>query len=121
MIDLAPSHLRTVRQLLAGLAPECEVRVFGSRVAGNAKPYSDLDIVLIGGRRLPSVRVSALREAFAESDLPIRVDVLDWHAIPESFRNIITERCEVLQTGTEKPAATAAVENATSEAPSGTH
>ena len=60
MIDLAPSHLRTVRQLLADLAPECEVRVFGSRVAGNAKPYSDLDIVLIGGRRLPSVRVSAV-------------------------------------------------------------
>ena len=119
MIDLAPSHLETVRQLLAALAPECEVRVFGSRVAGNAKPYSDLDIVLVGSGRIAPVRVSTLREAFAESDLPIRVDVLDWHAIPESFRNIITERCEVLQPGTEKPAATAAGENAASEAPSG--
>jgi predicted nucleotidyltransferase len=121
MIDLAPSHLRTVRQLLAGLAPECEVRVFGSRVAGSAKHYSDLDIVLIGGGRLPPVRVSALREAFAESDLPIRVDVLDWHAIPERFRNIITEHCEVLQPGTDKAAATAAGENSASEAPSGMH
>lgn len=118
MIDLAPSYLRTAQQLLAWLAPECEVRVFGSRVKGNAKHYSDLDIVLIGGRRLPPVRVSALREAFADSDLPIRVDVLDWHAIPENFRNVITERCEVLQTGAGMPAP-AVVENAVLEGSSG--
>lgn len=112
MIDLAASHLKTVRQLLAALAPECEVRAFGSRVAGKAKPYSDLDIVLAGDGRLPSARVSALREAFSESDLPIRVDVLDWHAIPESFRNIITARYAVIQSRTGSPASPATGEKA---------
>jgi predicted nucleotidyltransferase len=108
-----------VRQLLADLAPECEVRVFGSRVAGNAKPYSDLDIVLVGSGRIAPVRVSALREAFAESDLPIRVDVLDWHAIPESFRNTITARYAVLQNGTAPPAAPATGEQTAPGAPPG--
>ena len=48
MIDLAPESLAIVRCLLAAQLPECEVRAFGSRVTGNAKPYSDLDLVLLG-------------------------------------------------------------------------
>ncbi len=97
MISLAPEQLLTVRRLIAAQVPECEVRAFGSRVTGNAKHYSDLDIVLLGPARLPLGRLAALREAFAESELPIRVDVIDWHAISENFRNIITAHYEVLQ------------------------
>ena len=92
MIDLAPESLAIVRNLLAELLPDCEVRAFGSRVTGNAKPYSDLDLVLRGPARLPLGRLTAVREAFAESDLPIRVDVIDWHAISENFRTIIAAK-----------------------------
>ena len=97
MIDLPPEQLAVVRRLLASQVPECEVRAFGSRVTGKTKPYSDLDIVLLGPARLPLDRLAALREAFAESELPIRVDLLDWHAISECFRNIIAAQCEILQ------------------------
>ncbi|MEI6606268.1 MAG: nucleotidyltransferase domain-containing protein [Verrucomicrobiota bacterium] len=97
MIDLAPESLAIVRRLLAAQLPECEVRAFGSRVTGNAKPYSDLDLVLLGPARLPLGRLAAVREAFAESDLPIRVEVIDWHSISENFRNIIAEKSEILQ------------------------
>lgn len=97
MIDLAPQHLATVRRILAEQVPECEVRVFGSRVSGTAKDYSDLDIALVGSSQLEIARLGRLREALQESDLPIRVDVLDWNAIPESFRNVIDRDFEVLQ------------------------
>ena len=97
MIDLAPESLAIVRRLLAAQLPECQVRAFGSRVTGNAKPYSDLDLVLLGPARLPLGRLAAVREAFAESDLPIRVDVIDWHSISENFRNIIAAKFEILQ------------------------
>ena len=96
MIDLAPDQLAIVCRLLAELVPECEASAFGSRVTGKAKPYSDLDIVLLGPARLPFGRLAALREAFAESKLPIRVDVLDWHALSEPFRNTIAAQCEAL-------------------------
>jgi hypothetical protein len=56
-----------------------------------------LDLVLLGPARLPLARLAAVREAFAESDLPIRVDVIDWHGISENFRNIIAAKFEVLQ------------------------
>ena len=38
-----------------------------------------------------------LKEAFEESGLPIRVDVLDWHAISDAFKNVIAEEYEVIQ------------------------
>ena len=34
-------------------------------------------------------KAATLREAFEESDLPYRVDIVDWHAIDEGFRRLI--------------------------------
>ncbi len=94
MIDLAPEHRAAVERILKKIVPDCDVFAFGSRVTGTAKKYSDLDIAIVGSTRLPPVIVMRLKEAFEESELPVRVDVLDWHALPESFRKIISETGE---------------------------
>ena len=96
MIDLPPEQLATVRRILNEQVPECEVCAFGSRVNGTPKPYSDLDLIVIGPERLSLGRMAALREAFEESDLPIRVDVLDWHATSENFQQVIDVKFEVV-------------------------
>ena len=95
MIDLRPDHLHTVERILAEHVPGCEVRAFGSRAAWTAKDYSDLDLAVVGEGPLDWRTLGRLKEAFEESDLPMRVDVLDWHAISESFREVI-ERDYVL-------------------------
>ena len=77
MIDLAPQHIATVRAILREYAPGCEVRAFGSRVTGGARRYSDLDLAIIGDAPLGLMPLGLLQEAFEESDLPIRVDVID--------------------------------------------
>jgi predicted nucleotidyltransferase len=97
MIDLAPAHLATVLNLLAAHAPDCEVRAFGSRVTGAARAYSDLDLAILAPAKIPLTQLAALREAFQESDLPMRVDVLDWECIGEAFRQVIEKSFEVLQ------------------------
>jgi type I restriction enzyme S subunit len=97
MIDVDPGHLVTVRRILADRVPECEVRAFGSRVAGTVKSYSDLDLAIIGSDALDPDRLRLLQEAFEESDLPFRVDVLDWNRISSSFRDVIAKGFEVLQ------------------------
>ena len=38
-----------------------------------------------------------LREAFEESDLPFRVDVVDYRTVSEAFRAIIDQSYEVIQ------------------------
>ena len=89
MIDLNPNHLGTVTAILAEHVPECEVRAFGSRATWTARDYSDLDLAVVGEGPLDWRTLSKLKEAFEESDLPMRVDVLDWHATSESFRKVI--------------------------------
>ena len=96
MIDLNPNHLGTVKAILAEHVPECEVRAFGSRATWTAKDYSDLDLAILGQGPLDWTALGRLEEAFEESDLPMRVDVLDWHAISGSFREMIEREHVVL-------------------------
>ena len=105
MIDLNPNHLATVERILAEHVPECEARAFGSRATWTAKDYSDLDLAIVGAGPLDWRTLSRLKEAFEESDLPMRVDVLDWHDISESFRDVIERDYVVVQEGAEQTTA----------------
>lgn len=97
MIDLSPAQLQEVRGILAAHVPDRTVWAFGSRVTGRAKPFSDLDLAVLGDVPLDFRTLSSLKDAFAESDLTIRVDVVDWAATDESFRRIIRQQYEIVQ------------------------
>ena len=99
MIDLNPNHLATVERILTEHVPECEVRAFGSRATWTSKDYSDLDLAIVGSGPLDRRTLGRLKETFEDSDLPIRVDVLDWHSISESFRKVIERDYTVVQKG----------------------
>ena len=102
-VDLRPDYQEAVKRILAEYVPECEVRAFGSRAAWTAKDYSDLDLAVVGDGPLDWKTLGGLKEAFEESDLPMRVDVLDWHGISESFREVIERDYVVLQQGPVEP------------------
>lgn len=97
-IDLTidPKHLSMVKEILKQFVFEKDVWAYGSRVKGTAKKHSDLDLVVFG---LDSKNFSNLREAFDESNIPFRVDIMDWNKIPESFQKNITEEYIVIQEG----------------------
>ena len=97
MIDVSPVHLETLKKILKKHVSGCEIRAFGSRVTGTVKNYSDLDLAIVSAARLPDQILWALKEDFQESDLPFRVDVLDWHAISDEFKSVIGKGYEVLQ------------------------
>lgn len=99
MIDVSPSQLETITRILSECVPDCEVRAFGSRATWTAKDYSDLDLAVVGDRALGMDVLGRLKEAFEESDLPFRVDVLDWNTISPSFQKVIEKKYEVVQKG----------------------
>lgn len=99
MNDISPSQLKIVQAILQRHVPDCEVRIFGSRAKRNAKPYSDLDLAIVGKAKLSRKILHALKEDFEESDLPFRVDVLDWHTISKEFQAVINEGFNILQSG----------------------
>ena len=96
MIDLDPASLVLVKQILKKHLPGATVKAFGSRVTGKAKPYSDLDLVIIDDKPISIKKMNALKFEFSNSDLPILIDIIDWHAISKSFREKIEGDCEVV-------------------------
>jgi type I restriction enzyme, S subunit len=96
-LDLLPLHLRWVEKILAEHVPEYEVLAFGSRVTGRAKRFSDLDLAIISDKPLAPRRLALLADALSESDLPIKVDLLDWAASDPGMRQRIESEHEVLQ------------------------
>lgn len=89
-IDITPQDLTiTLAILRKHLRPSSQVWVFGSRATGKAKPFSDLDLAIDNGQPLPLAVYTALLSDFEESDLPYKVDVVDWRTINDSFKENI--------------------------------
>ena len=93
MIDLSPAHTTIIKQIIKKEIPNCKVIIFGSRVTGTAKPYSDIDMAVISKDGLDKNKLWELREAFEESNLPFCVDVLDWHRLSKGFQDSIKNKC----------------------------
>jgi type I restriction enzyme S subunit len=96
-IGIRPDLWRIVRDILRDRVPGYEVWAFGSRVRGTSKPYSDLDLAVISNTPLPLKISALLADDFSESDLPWRVDVVDWATTSAKFRTIIEQEKVVLQ------------------------
>jgi len=99
MIDLPLKNLELVRTILRTSVPQYDVWAFGSRVSRRAQPFSDLDLAIIADRPLDFALLGEIRDTLSESDLPIRVDVLDWTCITENFQEIIRNQYEIIQHG----------------------
>lgn len=89
MIDLDSKHSAIIAMILKSRLPQASVYVFGSRVTGKAKRFSDLDLAIDTGHKIDFKILEDLREAFSASDLPIRVDVVDYQGVSQAFRDII--------------------------------
>ena len=101
-IDIGPADLETVRRILQGHVPELDVWAFGSRVSWTARETSDLDIALMTTEPLDVMRLAEMREAFVQSDLPFRVDIVDWSSTSKAFQNIIERNHVAVQKKTTR-------------------
>jgi predicted nucleotidyltransferase len=84
MIAVSGSELKIIKSILQANIPDCKVKAFGSRINGTFKHNSDLDLAVIGKSKL------------GFSNLPFRVDVLDYNSLSQNFRNIIDKNYELL-------------------------
>jgi len=94
---LESKYVQVIQLLLAELVPGVEVWALGSRVTGSPKPYSDLDLALVSDVPVDLIRRVALSQAFEDSDLPFRVDLVELRQLPPSLRAEVEQAHEVLQ------------------------
>ena len=96
-IDITSEEMAIVQSILLRLIPNYKVGVFGSRVTGKARKYSDLDLVVMTEKPLDFDVYSSLKEAFSESTLPFKVDIVDWAATEDNFKKIIEQQRVFIQ------------------------
>src|SRR6218665_2245556 len=89
LIDIRPDHWRIVEAILKKHVPRYMVWAFGSRDKWLAKDYSDLDLEIITEKALALAVSASLSDDFSASDLPYKVDVVDWATTSAAFREII--------------------------------
>jgi len=89
LIDISPENWQIVREILQRYVPDREVWAFGSRAKWTAKEFSDLDLAIIGDTPLSIALTADMKEAFQESALPFKIDIVDWASITPSFRQVI--------------------------------
>lgn len=96
MIDIKQDELDKIIEILNRFVSNHKVVAFGSRVRGNAKKYSDLDIAIYGKEKLDVKTIAQIKEEFEETDIPFRIDILDYNNISDEFKKIIDEKNEII-------------------------
>lgn len=88
-IDAPAGALDVVLRALSRHVPNRDIRVMGSRAEGRSKPFSDLDLVVMGSEPLDLRTIGQLRDAFDDSNLPFAVDIIEWASCSDGFRRLV--------------------------------
>lgn len=99
MIAVSPFELEIILDIAKKHVPDCDVLAFGSRHKWTNEETSDLDLAVRGKGKIGFEIIGNMKEDFMESDLPFRVDVLDYHTISSEFRSVIDAGYEVIYKG----------------------
>ena len=85
MID--PKSWQLLNQIVnKHVATDYKVFVFGSRVRNSHRKYSDIDLGIWGKKPVSHKIMGKLESELEESDLPYRVDVVDFTVVDDQFK-----------------------------------
>lgn len=93
-------HFLEVKKILRKYFPHESIWFFGSRVTGNARQYSDLDVLIkvddLSNYDL-GVTLFKLQDEFSESNIPFKVDIVLWKNTTPEFRELILSHAVMLE------------------------
>ena len=96
-LGITVDEQKIVQCILRSIIPDKTVWVIGSRITAKHKPYSDLDLLVMGDEGLPLAAIADFRDAFSKSDLPFKVDLVLWSALNDNFKQLFKQNHVVLQ------------------------
>ena len=89
MIAVSPSEMEIILKIIKKHIHDCDVLAFGYRLKWRHNDASDLDLAIVGSEQLSIGTLAEIKEDFMESDIPYKVDILDYHRISPAFRKVI--------------------------------
>lgn len=95
-IAISSEQLRCLLDEIERTIPRATVWAFGSRVKGEHRPASDLDLAVHCDKETARKELLKLNERLIESDLPFKVQLLDYNRLPETMQKNISKKYVVL-------------------------
>lgn len=74
---------------------DVKVVLFGSRARGDFVSTSDVDIGIIAGKRVDRKKLILLREYIEELNIPYKVEIVDFAAVSEKFKQEVLKEAVV--------------------------
>src|SRR3989344_2679852 len=80
--------LNTIKTIVNSYLPDNSYQafIFGSRATNNNRLFSDIDLGILGSKPLPTKNYVNLVQAFEDSDIPYRTDVVDFTSVSDKFK-----------------------------------
>ena len=78
---------KAVKETVSKYLPKgYQVFIFGSRAEGRARRWSDIDVGILGEKRVPLSVLGLMNEELENSSIPLKVDVVDFSRVSKDFR-----------------------------------
>jgi predicted nucleotidyltransferase len=101
-IAVPADHLQYLLEQIEKHIPKATVWAFGSRVKWSHRPASDLDLAVHCDKETAKKVLPKLNDVLQESDLPFKVQILDFNRLPENMQNNIKKEYVLLYKPQEK-------------------
>ncbi|MCK5632566.1 nucleotidyltransferase domain-containing protein [bacterium] len=76
-------------RLILALFPTAKIYLFGSRATKTHSMWSDIDIAIDTGEKIPFVLVGEVIDVLKGTDIPYMIDVVDFHDISDVMKQSI--------------------------------
>ena len=90
------NHLQYILEQFELYIPDATVWAFGSRVKGSNRPASDLDLAVLCDKETAKTQLPTLNEIFIESDIPFKIQLLDFNRLPENMQDSIKKHYVII-------------------------
>jgi predicted nucleotidyltransferase len=82
-------YQQKIINLITALHPKVKIFLFGSQATGTQVHGSDIDIALDAEKPMNRAEVGEVREILNATDIPYKIDVVDFHSVPEAMQKMI--------------------------------
>lgn len=96
MNSYSQKYLNQIKEIIFSIIDKKEYKVFlfGSRTTNKYKRYSDVDIGILGNKPIGNAYYKIINK-IEESDIPYKVDIVDFALVDEKFKEIALKEIEV--------------------------
>jgi predicted nucleotidyltransferase len=72
--------------LISALVPDAKIILYGSRARGDFMQWSDIDLALDTGKRMPVESVDEVISVIRETNIPYKVEIVDLYNVSEEMQ-----------------------------------